>query len=211
ILGFSSVLEEEGEGEQRELAHAIHRSGQRLLDTVNGLLDMAKLKANLLELRPARLDVAEVATDVLAMLRPIAEERGLYLRLMPEGLSVPAVTDQYALERILINLVSNALKFTEEGGVTVLLDADDDEIRITVRDTGIGMDAAFIPHLFDAFKQESSGYSRSHEGSGLGLTIVKRVVELLGGHIGVESRPGEGSLFEVTLPRHPTGGDGAAR
>src|SRR5690606_24104786 len=76
---------------------------------------------------------------------------------------------------------------------------------------GIGMEAAFLPHLFDAFKQESSGYSRSHEGSGLGLTIVKRVVELLGGRIAVESRRGAGSLFEVVLPRHPAGGDGATR
>ncbi|HLT48520.1 MAG TPA: ATP-binding protein, partial [Rubricoccaceae bacterium] len=209
ILGFSAVLREEGDEDQRELAHAIHRSGQRLLETVNGLLDMAKLQANLLELRPAALDVAEVARDVLAMLRPLAEERGLYLRLLPEALAVPAVTDRYALERILINLTSNALKFTDRGGVTVLLDGDGDEVRITVRDTGIGMEAEFLPHLFDAFKQASTGYSRSHEGSGLGLTIVKRVVELLGGHIGVESTPGEGTTFEVVLPRHLGSGDGA--
>src|SRR5690606_10736661 len=272
ILGFSAVLREEGDEDQRELAHAIHRSGQRLLETVNGLLDMAKLQANLLELRPAALDVAEVARDVLAMLRPLAEERGLYLRLLPaalavpavtdryalarilinltsnvlkspdrvgvtvllvgardvlamlrplaeerglylrllpEALAVPAVTDRYALERILITLTSNALKFTDRGGVTDLLDGDGDEVSITVRDTGIGMEAEFLPHLFDAFKQASTGYSRSHEGSGLGLTIVKRVVELLGGHIGVESTPGEGTTFEVVLPRHLGSGDGA--
>jgi signal transduction histidine kinase len=209
ILGFSSVLQEEGDEDQRELATAIHRSGQRLLDTVNGLLDMAKLQANLLELNPAALDVAGVARDVLTMLRPLAEDRGLYLRLLPEGLAVPAVTDHYALERILINLVSNALKFTEAGGVTLLLDADEDEVHLTVRDTGIGIEAAFLPHLFDAFKQASSGYGRSHEGSGLGLSIVKRVVELLGGRIGVESQPGEGTAFVVRLPRYLGSGDGA--
>ncbi|MDX1419238.1 MAG: ATP-binding protein [Rubricoccaceae bacterium] len=210
ILGFSAVLEEEGTDEQRELASAIHRNGQRLLDTVNGLLDMAKLQANLLELRPAALDAAEVAGDVLDMLRPLAEERGLYLRLMPEGLAVPFVTDRYALERILINLVSNALKFTDQGGVTVLLDGDEEAVRLVIRDTGIGMEEEFLPHLFDAFKQASTGYGRSHEGTGLGLTIVRRVVELLGGRINVESRLGEGTTFEVVLPRLPSGGDGAA-
>jgi signal transduction histidine kinase len=202
ILGFSAVLQEEGDEDQRELAGAIHRAGQRLLDTVNGLLDMAKLQANLLELRPAALDVAEVARDVLDMLRPLAEERGLYLRLLPEGLAVPATADRYALERVLINLVSNALKFTRAGGVTVLLDATDDEVHLTVRDTGIGIEPAFMPHLFDAFRQASTGYARSHEGSGLGLAIVRRVVELLGGQITVESEPGEGTAFAVVLPRH---------
>src|SRR5690606_6858842 len=109
ILGFSSVLTEEGNADQRELATAIHRSGQRLLDTVNALLDMAKLQANMLELRPVALDAADVAADVLAMLKPLADERGLYLKLLPEGLAVPTVTDRYGLERILINLVSNAV------------------------------------------------------------------------------------------------------
>ena len=206
ILGFSSVLQEEGEEDQRELATAIHRSGQRLLDTVNGLLDMAKLQANLLELRPVELDLAEVARDVLGMLRPLAEERGLYLCLMPDDLAVPATADRYAFERILINLVSNAIKFTPSGGVTVLLDGTDEDVVLTVRDTGIGMDEAFLPHLFDAFKQASSGYSRSHEGSGLGLTIVKRVVELMGGRISVTSAVDEGTTFEVVMPRRTLAG-----
>jgi signal transduction histidine kinase len=209
ILGFSGVLQDQGTPEQRELAYGIHRSGQRLLETVNGLLDMARLQADLLELRPAPVDVAEVARDVLAMLQPLAEERGLFLRLMPEGLTVPAVTDRYAVERVLINLASNALKFTKTGGITVLLDADDDVVRLTVRDTGIGIAPDFMPYLFDAFRQASTGFSRSHEGSGLGLAIVQRVVELLGGRIMVESKPGWGSTFAVVFPRHLTAGDGA--
>jgi hypothetical protein len=128
---------------------------------------------------------------------------------MPEDLRVPAVTDRYAIERVLINLASNAIKFTKRGGVTVLLDADDAVVRLTVRDTGIGIAPDFMPHLFDAFKQASTGYSRSHEGSGLGLTIVQRVVELLGGRITVESKPGWGSTFAVAFPRHLAAGDGA--
>jgi nitrogen-specific signal transduction histidine kinase len=212
ILGFSSVLIEEGDEEQSELADAIHRSGQRLLDTVNGLLDMARLQANMLELHPTALDVAEVTQDVLTMLRPLADGKGLYLQLLPEGRSVETITDRYGLERILINLISNAVKFTESGGVTVLLDADDEEVVVTVRDTGIGIEAEFMPHLFDAFKQASTGYGRSHEGSGLGLAIVRRVVELLDGRISVRSQPGEGTTFEVVLPRlHVSSGDGIAR
>src|SRR5690606_25226798 len=157
--------------------------------------------ANMLELRPVELDAADVAADVLAMLKPLADERGLYLKLLPEGLAVPTVTDRYGLERILINLVSNAVKFTERGGVTVLLDAAPDAVVVSVRDTGIGMEAAFLPKLFDAFTQASSGYGRSHEGSGLGLAIVKRVVDLMGGRITVQSQPEKGTTFTVVLPR----------
>lgn len=201
ILGFSSVLAEEGNEEQQELASSIHRSGQRLLDTVNSLLDMAKLQANMMELRPVELDVAEVTADVLAMVKPLADDRGIYLKLLPEGLEIPTVSDRYGLERILINLVSNAIKFTETGGITVLIDGDRSDIVLTVRDTGIGMKPSFLPNLFDAFTQASSGYARSHEGSGLGLAIVKRVVDLMGGEISVESEPGRGTTFTVVLPR----------
>ena len=207
ILGFSSVLKEESDEDQAELADAIHRSGQRLLDTVNGLLDMAKLQANMLELHPTKLDVSEAARDVLSMLRPLAEDKGLYLQLMPERSQVESVTDRYGLERILINLVSNAIKFTDEGGITVLIDSNEQEVIVTVRDTGIGMEAEFLPNLFEAFTQASTGYGRSYEGSGLGLAIVRRVVDLFGGQISVRSTVGAGTTFVVILPHmKPAGG-----
>ncbi|HYE97097.1 MAG TPA: ATP-binding protein [Rubricoccaceae bacterium] len=208
ILGFSSLLVEEGDPEQRQVGEAIHRSGRRLLDTVNALLDMARLQAGMVELHPQALDVAHVANDVAAMLRPLAEEKGLFLTVLPEGRALPATIDQYALERILINLISNAIKFTEAGGVTVLLDGTDHKAVVTVRDTGRGISPEFLPYLFEAFRQESSGYGRTHEGSGLGLAIVQRVVALLHGRVRVESALGEGTMFEVTLPRFAENGAG---
>src|SRR5690606_21016208 len=109
--------------------------------------------------------------------------------------------DKGALSSILHNLLSNALKFTEEGEVAVRVEADAGVVRVSVRDTGIGIDASFVPELFSPFRQESTGLSRSHEGSGLGLSIARQLAERMDGAITVESRKGAGSTFTVSFPR----------
>ncbi len=109
--------------------------------------------------------------------------------------------DRVGLSRILINLLSNAIKFTHQGGVRVYVRTEESHIHISVKDTGVGISREFLPHLFDEFKQESSGLSRTYEGSGLGLTITKRLVELMDGAIDVESEKGRGTVFVVTFPR----------
>ena len=111
-----------------------------------------------------------------------------------------AEIDRSALNRILHNLVGNAIKFTEEGEVVVSVEQEGVNARIEVRDTGVGIEQNFLPHLFEAFKQESAGLARQFEGSGLGLSITLRLVERLGGHIGVESVKGRGTTFSVVLP-----------
>ncbi|HLA63035.1 MAG TPA: ATP-binding protein, partial [Rhodothermales bacterium] len=146
------------------------------------------------------------------VLRPLAEQKGLQLVLA--GATAPARADRAALGRVLVNLIGNAIKFTEHGGVTVTAGTGADGVYLRVTDTGVGIAAAFLPHLFDEFKQESEGHERTHEGNGLGLAITKRLVVLMGGTIVVESAPGHGSTFTVTLPRSvaaPSGhsGDGA--
>ncbi len=210
ILGFSEVLTEYEGGDAREVreyARAICKGGGRLLSTVEALLESAQLRAGKVALHPQRLDVADVARHVAEALAPLARKRGLALEVMPGSLRLPATLDRDALERVLTNLVGNALKFTEKGAVTILLDAvgDDAEggsLEIAVRDTGIGIREEFLPHLFEPYRQGSTGAARRAEGNGLGLAITKGLVELMGGEISVESEVGAGTTFRVRLPRH---------
>lgn len=201
ILGFADVLREELDTPGREFAEHILRSGQRLLQTVDGLLNMARLQADTMELRAETFDLASAVRDAAERLRPDAERKQLFLKVFPENVPVPVHLDPTAVASILANLIGNAIKFTERGGVTVLVDADADEVHLTVRDTGIGITEEFLPQLFMPFKQASSGYGRVFEGSGIGLAVTYRLVQLLGGEISVETQPGEGTTFLLRLPR----------
>jgi PAS domain S-box-containing protein len=211
ILGYAGLLAEEVEGEQREFVEFIERSGRRLLDTLNSVLELARLEASGVEPRLEWLDVAAEARQAVRLLAPLAESKGLALVLEVPEAPVVACLDRVCLGRILTNLIGNAIKFTDEGRVHVAVEAGDAGVAVRVCDTGCGIAAAFLPHLFDEFKQESEGHARSHEGAGLGLAITKRLTDLLGGAIAVEStRPG-GSTFTVSFPRRPTpSGDGAS-
>ena len=202
ILGFASVLREELDGEARTFATMIQQGGERLLGTVNALLDMARLQADMMELEPAIVDVVEEVREVVRPLEAQAEAKGIYLDVIPAEPSIEARMDRFCIERILTNLVGNAVKFTDRGGVTVLLEATEGEVVFTVRDTGIGIRETFMPELFGEFKQASSGYGRSYEGNGLGLAITRRIAHLLGGRVEVESEEGLGTEFRVHLPRY---------
>ena len=211
ILGFAGVLQEESEGQQEEFARRIARSGERLRQTLDSVLDLAQLEADGKNLEWRRVDVAQLARETADFFRPQAEEKGLDLEVKTSGPSeAVAHLDEGALQRILTNLLSNAVKFTEEGSVTISVEADPETteagaVRLRVEDTGIGISEAFLPNLFEDFKQESTGLSRTHEGSGLGLAITKRLVALMDGTIRVGSTRGEGSCFTVTFPRNPSG------
>ena len=199
IIGFAELLAEDVPDEQREMAEAIAGGGRRLLATLNSVLDLARLDAGRQSLTLRPLDVADALRRGTDLLRPLAERRGLTLTYDgPASLVVPA--DEGALDRVLVNLLGNALKFTDHGGVAVTLAPTDDALVLTVADTGIGMEAAFLPHVFSEFRQESEGVRRSHEGSGLGLAITRRLVELMNGTITVTSERGAGTTFTVRLP-----------
>ena len=135
----------------------------------------------------------------------MAEEKGLTLEIdLPDDV-VRAPLDRAFLHRVLSNLLSNAIKFTEEGEVRLVLVPLGNEVQIQVRDTGIGIAESFQPHLFEEFKQESTGLSRTHTGSGLGLAITRHLVERMNGQIDVHSAKGEGTTFTVTFPVIPLG------
>ena len=191
--------------EYRRFVRLIERSGQRLLLLLDSVLDLAQLEAGTLEVRRESFDLLDVVQGVARTLRPLAEEKGLAFELaLPPG-PVYATVDHALLRRVLNNLVDNAIKFTEEGRITIEVDADETHLFLRIRDTGIGVDEAFLPHLFDEFSQESTGLERTHQGSGLGLAVSKRLVERIGGTITVESLKERGSAFTIMLPRVAAG------
>ena len=199
ILGYAELLAEEVDGDAREMVSVVERSARRLFETVNSVLDLAQLDSGGVRLTLAPVDVTAEAADALTMLAPIARARGLALRL---DASAPchALADRAALHRVVNNLVGNALKFTPRGGVTVVLSQRDGQAELRVRDTGPGIPPGFLPHLYDAFRQASTGHARTHEGNGLGLTITARLVDLMDGEVCVESTSPTGTTFLVRLP-----------
>jgi signal transduction histidine kinase len=174
------------------------------METLDSVLHLSRLEAGMSRLDRTDVDVGAEIAETVDLLQPRADEKEIALHTdLPEE-QVTAEVDPAALHRILDNIVGNALKFTGSGGrVDVSLRGEDDAVVIVVEDTGVGIDAEFLPELFDAFKQEQTGVSRTYEGSGLGLTVVRRLVDLHQGDIEVESTKNEGSRFTITLSRTP--------
>lgn len=199
ILGCSAILREEVTDDQREFVEMIDENGERLLHTLDSLLDLARLRAGLMEMSFSDLDVAERAKEIADSYRSIAISKGIDLRVTSEG-NVRGYYDDHCLECALDHLVGNAVKFTSEGEVLVRIVEEGEHVVIEVEDTGLGIDEKFMPYLFDEFKQESTGLTRSHEGNGLGLAVTARIVDLMGGDISVRSEKGVGSTFTVRLP-----------
>ncbi|MEZ4702165.1 MAG: PAS domain S-box protein [Rhodothermales bacterium] len=200
IIGFASILAEEVSEEHRELIELIEQSGHRLLQTLNSILDLSMLESGTLKVKPQEVNIVDEVEALVSQLAMQVEEKGLFLTFASDYQDIRAVVDRTSLDRIINNLVSNAIKFTREGGIHVTMQPRGKEVEIRVEDTGIGIETGFLPYVFDAFRQESTGMARSFEGNGLGLTITKRLVAFMGGAIQVESNPGHGSVFTVLLP-----------
>ena len=205
ILGFASILESElPEGEDRDMAVRISASGQRLMETIESVLDLVKLEADKVRVQPERTNIIdEVRRNVNLHARPARhKDLGLEVKSVIEELFVDV--DRQLFGRILYNLLSNAIKYTDAGyvevSVTTERDLLDEWVLVHVRDTGIGISTEFLPRVFDEFQQESSGYSRKYEGTGLGLTISRKLAKILGGSISVQSKKGEGSTFTLRIP-----------
>lgn len=201
ILGFSDVLREEVPAHLHEFAEAIHTGGHRLLNTLNDILDLSRLDADRVELAPERFDAVQATRESVRLLAQLAHKAGIGLRFGSSAPELHVALSSAAFDRIVTNLVGNAIKFTLEGEVRVGLHTRDGHLILQVRDTGIGISDDFLPDLFEPFKQESNDeHRRDFEGTGLGLAITHRLVERLGGTIRVQSQKGVGTLFEVCLP-----------
>ena len=200
IIGFAEVLVDELDETHREAAQLIRQSGMRLLDTLNSVLDLARLEANAVDLDLSRLDLGPEAVSTSRLFQGMASTGTVALVVEAPPSPVWAMIDGRAFHRVLVNLVSNAVKFTNKGEVRISVAEEGGEAVVRVADTGVGIDAAFLPHVFAEFRQESAGLTRSHQGSGLGLAITRRLVGLMHGRIEVESVKGEGATFTVRFP-----------
>lgn len=212
IIGFSEVLVDmDLAAPADEFTRLIHNGGQRLLDTLNSVLDLSQLEAGAFQLHPEPVDVVALTQSLVTSFMHQAQRANVDVRVHPPEANAPSTPltahlDLGALQRVLSNLISNAIKFTGEGTmpggtVDVVLNGDADTVTIKVVDTGIGIAPEFLPDLFSAFKQESTGDARQFEGNGLGLAITNQLVDLMNGTIEVASTKGEGTTFTVTLPR----------
>jgi len=207
ILGQAEMLRSELSGALNEQqlwqAETIHQSGQHLLRLINDVLDLARLMSGRLALTPAPVPLDELCQACLRPYQREAEKKGQTVHYTPAPEVAVLEADGARLKQILVNLLSNAVKFTPQGGevgLDVKGDADRQVVRFTVWDTGIGVAEADLPRLFQHFVQLDSRLSREFEGTGLGLALVKRLAELHGGGVAVESAPGRGSRFTVLLP-----------
>jgi signal transduction histidine kinase/CheY-like chemotaxis protein len=184
----------------RERIAVAYRNGLRLLKLVNALLDFSRIEAGRMRARFEKTDLASFTMDLASNFRSACESANLALSVRCGDAVVPALVDRDMWEKIVFNLLSNAFKFTFEGGIEVRLSTDDEHAVLTVRDSGVGIPAEAMPRIFERFHRVESARSRTHEGSGIGLALVQELVHLHGGTIRADSQAGQGSVFEVRIP-----------
>lgn len=206
LLILSKLLGDNGDGnltgEQVKFARTIESSGNDLLSLINDILDLSKIEAGHIEIQPAPVSVERLANDLKKTFQPIAGERGLDLAIEVAPDAPRSIdTDRMRVEQVVKNLLSNALKFTERGSVRLTIAAGvKDTVDLAVTDTGIGIAPEQQASIFEAFQQADGTISRKYGGTGLGLSISRELARLLGGSIRLESKPGEGSRFTLTIP-----------
>jgi len=201
ILGpVEHALEGSASLSGEELA-ALHRNALRLLRLVNNLLDFSRLEAGKLALGFAPVDLSTLTAGIAAAFQSLIEEAGLRLRVDCPPLPEPVYVDAVQWEKVVMNLLSNAFKFTFEGEISVEQSVHGDHVELSVRDTGTGIPPHELPRIFERFHRIEGARGRSFEGSGIGLSLVHELVRLHAGKVAVESEPGQGTTFKVSLPR----------
>jgi signal transduction histidine kinase len=205
IIGFSEVLLERMFGDlnekQAEYVEDVLSSGRHLLSLINDILDLSKIEAGRMELALAPFDLSQTLENAVTLVRERASRNGIALEMAVDERLGDFVGDERKIRQILLNLLSNAVKFTPEGGrIGITAVPADGAVEISVSDTGIGIALEDQDAIFEEFRQVGSDYARKREGTGLGLTLAKKFVELHGGKIWVKSEVGKGSTFTFTLP-----------
>jgi CheY-like chemotaxis protein/nitrogen-specific signal transduction histidine kinase len=210
ILGLSELLLEQIRGPlneyQQKTLRIIESSGQHLLALINDVLDISKIEAGQLQLHPETVEVSRVCEASLAFVREQAVKKSILLEFRPDAAGNTIAADPRYLKQILVNLLTNAVKFTPANGqvaLEVITDAEQGLMQFRVRDTGIGITPENLSQLFRPFVQVESSLNRQYEGTGLGLALVQRLADLHGGSVQVESAVGKGSCFTINLPWQP--------
>jgi cell cycle sensor histidine kinase DivJ len=211
VIGFSEILNRElfgtlGEARYRDYARLIHESGEHLLNVVNGILDMSKIEAGKFNIVKEPFDVAPLVKSCCDIMRHTAEQRSLLL-IMDVAPNIPELpADKRACKQMLLNLISNAIKFTDPGGwVRVSARKTGETVELSVADNGIGIAEADLPKLGNPFVQANNSYDRSHDGAGLGLSVVKGLARLHGGRLDLISVLGQGTTATIVLPLEAPG------
>jgi PAS domain S-box-containing protein len=211
IIGFTGIMLQGLAGplnaEQTKQMGMVQGSARHLLALINDVLDISKIEAGQLEIHAEPFDLRASLEKVAALVKPLADKKGLALRVILPPDMEPAVNDRLRVEQVLINLLNNAIKFTERGEVMLTVETEPDmlrtpysALRISVTDTGIGIKPEDMEKIFQPFRQIDSGLTRQHDGTGLGLTICRHLANLMGGEISAKSAWGEGSVFTFILP-----------
>lgn len=205
ILGFSSILKEiyydRASEEDKQFFNSMEEAGARLLDTITQVLDISRLEADDFSLNIKPVSFNKCIRSAYNVLNVQAEEKKLKIELDLPGKEIMLDTDEYCLGGVLVNLISNAIKYSKKGTIAVKLRENKDSVICSVRDEGIGMSEEYQKHLFETFSQEDVGLSRRYEGTGLGLAITKRYLDLLGGNIEVQSKKGIGTTMIFSVPK----------
>ena len=208
ILGFSQILQLDDnlQSDQKESINEILKAGQHLLDLINEILDLSRIEKGKLELHIEKVDLLRLTNETLALLKPQAHEYNIELvNNLPDNINYLIRADQLRLKQILINLLSNAIKYNYEGG-KVYIDSSltsENQIRISIKDTGAGIPGDMLSRIFIPFERLEQN-KQTTEGTGIGLALSKKLVELMDGTIGVDSIPTQGSTFYIEFSRIKT-------
>ncbi len=207
IISYGALILEgfvDGEltNEQEEHIQFMVRRAEDLSHLVDDMLDLSKIEADRLEVKLEQVSLGPCLQEVVDQLKPLANNKGLHLSLDMSDEFPVVMADSHRIRQIVINMVSNALKFTEQGGVVIrcMQLENYNMLRVSVHDSGIGISPAALGYIFEAFRQADGSTTRRFGGTGLGLTIARKLIELQGGEVAVESTVGQGSTFSFTLP-----------
>jgi len=206
IIGFSQVLLRQSKGSlnvpQQTMVERVLSNSKSLLDLVNDILDLSRIEAGRLELRPEPCDLLQLLETTIGQLRSLAEEKNLLVRVHSALPHSRAFNDSMRVRQVLINLLSNAIKFTDSGEISIeLSEPEPGRVAIAVQDSGIGIAPSELEHIFEMFRQIDQTLNRKYSGTGLGLAITRSLVEMMGGEITVQSQLGQGSTFRIDIPR----------
>ena len=202
IIGFSELLLSEMDNpNHREMAKIIHKSSKRLNETLNSILDLSKIESQNLQLKHNNFDIVSMIQECKFAFADNANKKGIKFSVTSNEPKILVYSDQNVIHKVLCNIIDNSIKYTEKGEVNVHLSESDDHALISVSDTGIGIPQESLDQIFEPFRQGSEGLNRKYEGMGLGLTITKKYIEVLGGKLKIESLKGSGTKVIIELPK----------
>ncbi len=200
IMATAQILHDEVGPHHQELTELLMQSGQRMDNAISNVLELVTLKESGYQLDLVPIHVKDEIESLIKLHRNQADKKGLDINLAPSPEDFILKTDPQLLRKVLNHLMSNAIKFTEDGSVQLSVKKDDQWLHVAIKDTGIGIKKSILPRLYQPFLQGSHGLTRNHNGQGIGLALTKHMIDLAGGKIRVDSEQGKGSTFTVSYP-----------